>query len=167
MVQSIVAPAWLASEGTASASPSGVRAHGTMDLIRITAQSGESLSEFYTREAEDYRQDNESVLAQMLDTMVGLLEFLRTSIEAPAVYAVTSHFRLRLIAGDDYRSPTLATVEAVIDGPKTFAFDIAYELPPAESPWENAWVHGLAIDVSQAAKMILIALRRNAHINGN
>jgi len=138
-----------------------------MDLIRITAQSGASLSEFYAREAENYRQDNRSVLAQMLEPMVELLEYLRTSIEAPAVYAVTSHLRLRLIASDDYRSPTLATVEAVIDGPKTFAFDIAYEIPWAEAPWENAWVHGLAIDVPQAAEMILIALRRNAYVNGD
>jgi hypothetical protein len=134
-----------------------------MDLIRITAQGSESLSEFYSRAAADYRRDNMSVRAEMLETMVELLEFLRTSVNGPAIFAVTSHFRLRLIAGDDYRLPTLVTVEAVIDGPKTFGFDIAYEPPPAEAPWKNAWVHGLAIDVPDAANMIQIALCRNTH----
>ena len=134
-----------------------------MELIRITAQGPESLSEFYAREAQSYFQQGNSVLAEMLDSMVACVEYLRSSVVSPPVYAVTSHHRLRLIAGDDYTLPTLVTVEAVIDGPRTFGFEIAYELPPAESPWKNAWVRGLAIDVSQAAEMIQISLRRNAH----
>ncbi len=135
-----------------------------MDLVRITAQSEESLLDFYTREAENCRQDR-GVQAELLDMMVELIEHLLSFVDAPPVFSVTSHFRLRLIAADDYTSPTLATVEAVIDGPNTFGLDIAYKLPPAIAPWENAWVHGLAIDVPQAGKMLQTALQRNAHVN--
>ncbi|NQU23995.1 MAG: hypothetical protein HQ567_22155 [Candidatus Nealsonbacteria bacterium] len=136
-----------------------------MDLIRITAQGEESLSEFYAREAENHRQEGRRLRARVLDTMVDLLEYLRTSVDAPPVYAEASVYELRLIPGDDDTLPTLATVAAAVAGPKNAGFFIAYELPPAEGPWENAWVQGLAIDVPQAAKMIQIALRRNAHAN--
>ena len=84
-----------------------------MELIRITAQNRESLTEFYAREADGYRQ-NGSVYAGMLDAMVELVDYLKTSVDAPPVYAVTSHFKLRLLPGDEYTLPTLATVESVL-----------------------------------------------------
>ncbi len=134
-----------------------------MRITRITAQKDERLADYYAREANWYREHDKSTFADMLSTMVDLLDYLTTSVDGPSVYAVTSHFRLRLISGDDYTLPTLATVEAVIDGPNTFGFEIAYEMPQKDAPWNNAWVRGLAFDVPQAAEMILIALHRNAN----
>ncbi len=134
-----------------------------MELIRITAQGPESPSEFYAREAAECRRQGKSVEAEMLDTMIACLDYLRCTVASPPIYAVTSHYRLRLIGGDDYTLPTLVVVQPVIDGPKTYGLEIAYELPTAEAPWKNAWVRGLASDAPAAAEMIQIALRRNAH----
>lgn len=134
-----------------------------MELIRITAQGPESVCEFYAREAAERRRQGNCVEAEMLDAMVACLDYLRRSVASPPVYAVTSHYRLRLIGGDDYTLPTLVTIQPVIDGPKTYGLEIAYELPATEAPWKNAWVRGLAVDPSEAAVMIQIALRRNAY----
>jgi hypothetical protein len=133
-----------------------------MEIIRITDQRNETLSEFYARESAEYRGRGDSTNADLLATMVHLLDELN-AVDGPSVFGVTSHFRLRLITDDDYRSPTLATINAVIDGPKTFGFDIAYPMPTDAAPWDNAWVHGLAFDVPMALPMIQTALRRSAN----
>jgi hypothetical protein len=133
-----------------------------MEIIRISDQTDGTLYEFYVRERDEYLRRGDELHAEMLDTMVRLLRHLE-SIDAPTVFGVTSHFRLRLVTQDDYRSPDVATVEAVVDGPNTFGLDVAYPMPPDDAPWDNAWVRGLAFDVPMAAEMIRAALIRSAN----
>ena len=133
-----------------------------MEIIRITAQQPESLSEFYARESAECRARGDSFAADYLALMTDLLIELQT-VDAQPVFGVTSHFRLRLIQRDDYKSPTIAVVWPVIDGPEGTALDISYPMPTAHAPWDRAWVHGLAFDVPMAIPMVQAALRRSAN----
>ena len=117
---------------------------------------------FYARESDVYRSRGDSTNADMLANMVRLLDAL-AAFDGPSLFGVTSHFRLRLLNVDDYRAPTVAAIQPVIDGPKTFAFDIAYPMLDADSPWDNAWVRGTAFDVEMAIPMVQSAIRRSAN----
>ena len=133
-----------------------------MEIIRITDQKNGTLSEFYARESAGYRSRGDDTNADMIANMVRLLDVLSVA-DGPSLFGVTSHFRLRLLNVDDYRAPTVATIQPVIDGPKTFAFDIAYPMPIADSPWDNAWIRGLAFDAEMAIPMVLSAVRYSAN----
>ena len=133
-----------------------------MEIIRITDQQNETLTEFYTRESDGYRTGGSDTNADMLANMVRLLDALAAT-DGPSLYGVTSHFRLRLLKVDDYRAPTVATIQPVIDGPNTFGFDISYPMPSADSPWDDAWVRGLAFDVEMAVPMVLSAIHHSAN----
>ena len=133
-----------------------------MEIIRITDQQNGTLTEFYARESDGYRNGGSDTNADMLANMVRLLDAL-AGADGPTLFGVTSHFRLRLLNIDDYRAPTVATIQPVIDGPKTFGFDIAYPMPNSDSPWDNAWVRGLAFDAEMAVPMVLSAIRHSAN----
>lgn len=134
-----------------------------MELIRITAQARESVGEFYAREAREQIKLGNHVMGSLLEFMHDCLKVIQSTIDRPPVFAVTSHYRLRLISGDNYVLPTLVTLEPVIDGPKNCAIQISYELPQAEAPWPFACVSGIASHSIEAAEMVRVALTRNAY----
>lgn len=86
---------------------------------------------------------------------------LLTKMEAVAaevaVWGLTSHGKLVLLAADDYRTPWFVTTIAVPWG----GFSIHYLMPDSEAPWPGAQVEGEARDLDSAYSMIRIAMRRS------
>lgn len=121
-----------------------------MEICRITDQK-RPLEEFY-RGLAALGPDN--AFAKIGARMLDLLQHLR-EIDGPAVWAVTSHASLNLLAGDDYRLPTLVRVNS--DGQ---CFVIEYRMPANEAPWPDAYVHGRTLDVVRAGDMIVFGLRK-------
>lgn len=129
-----------------------------MELIRISAQSPESVYDFYARASLERKREGDRVTPDMLDFMRVCLEHIRAAIDLPPVFVVTSHYRLRLIAGDSYELPTLVMLEPTVDG-----ITVSYLLTDSEAPWHNARVSGLATTPTMAAEMVRVSLARNAN----
>jgi hypothetical protein len=67
--------------------------------------------------------------------------------------ANTSHTKIHLKAGDDYRLPALVSIDC-----SGGWFHIEYRMPPTEAPWPDAYVTGRTPDVQRAGEMIVFGL---------
>jgi len=129
----------------------------TVEIRRITDQNG-SLDESYAMFAA-LGPDN--VLARIGARMLELVRHLR-EVKGPSVWAVTSHAALNLKAGDDYRLPTLVSVDYGGEW-----FHIRYSKPSGEAPWPGAYVTGQALDVQRASEMIVFGLHEALKATGS
>lgn len=86
------------------------------------------------------------------ERMLELLRHLET-VDGPALWAMTSHDSLCLLAGDDYALPILVAVRC--DG---IPFYIEYRMAQDKAPWPDAYVTGITADVHQAVEMITFGL---------
>jgi hypothetical protein len=121
-----------------------------VDIRRITDQP-QSLDEFYAMLAA---LGTDNMLAGIGARMLVLIRHLR-ELEGPSVWANTSHETLHLKAGDDYRLPTLVSIECSGDW-----FHLRYLMPTREAPWPGAYVTGQTPDVQRAGEMILFGLQK-------
>jgi len=121
-----------------------------MEIRRITAQK--RLLEDHFNDLAALGADNKysRIGGRMLELLVHLRE-----VDGPAVWAVTSHADLHLVAGDDYRLTPLVTIRC--DG---CWFAVEYLMPTREAPWPGARVLGNTDDPSQACKMVAFGLSK-------
>jgi hypothetical protein len=119
-----------------------------MEIHRITSQK-QPLEEFYTELAALSQVAYSKICFRMLE----LIQSLRT-IKGPVVWAMTSHATLNLLPGDDFRLPTLVSINCIGEW-----FDLTYRMPLAQAPWPNAYVTGRALDVERAGEMIVYGLQ--------
>ena len=86
--------------------------------------------------------------------MLRLIEMINETFKTTVLYGLTSHARLVLLNADDSRSNWFVTISS--GGLKDYYFQ--YQMTQTKQPWENASVHGHAIDLEQAKKHLLIAM---------
>ena len=121
-----------------------------MELIRITAQSGRSLRQFYhpTRWSADQ-------WAKLAAPMLELVTHLEEDVSHSPLWAFTSHEDLVFSAQDDYRQGTVRVhpLGKMHGGPAKARFEVCR---PIDAPWSHAV--GYAEDVQQAWRLIRDAL---------
>jgi hypothetical protein len=127
-----------------------------VQLTRCKDQSKLTLDEFYADEA---RGEGQPWVAQTAQTMLRLLERLRTLPFHRPVYGLTSHHRLCLLAEDKSFSPWFVIIEPVIVQPLLFV--IEYLMPEGTGPWPHARVRGEAHSEDRAVQMILTAMEKS------
>jgi hypothetical protein len=120
-----------------------------VEIRRITAQPG-TLEDFYE---EMLALGKENPFSEVASRMLEFFRVLRDQ-PGPGVWALTSHARLCLLAGDDYTLPCLAMLSSVGD-----VFHVECRVPNGEGPWPDAYVRGVAGDVTQAVEMARYGLR--------
>ena len=126
-----------------------------MEIRRITAQS-ETLADFYDRMATDARTSPD--FAELARRMLELLRLL-AGIEGPAMWAVTSHANLHLVASDDYQLPSVVEIRGGGFG-EAFSFGIEYLMPDSEAPWPGARVLLGSNEVLLACEMVAYGLSK-------
>jgi hypothetical protein len=124
-----------------------------MTLRRASCQCGCTLREYYEEFA---RLPADNPLAGVGAAMLELLPYLQRVCESTAVFGVTAHDALHLHRADDTRAPASVIIRATPDG----EIHVAYRMPPAEAPWHDALVQGVAASPEIAARMISAAIAR-------
>jgi hypothetical protein len=119
-------------------------------IQRITAQKRPLEDHFNELAALGADNKYSRIGRRMLELLVQLRE-----VDGPAVWAVTSHANLILVAGDDYRLPWLVTVRCDGDW-----FEVEYVMPPGEAPRPGACVLSRTGDPVQACKMVVFGLSK-------
>jgi hypothetical protein len=89
--------------------------------------------------------------------MLDLMSRLQALPDEQRVFGLTSHFRLCLLAKDDYVSPWLVIISA-LDKHNYF---IEYLMPDNVAPWPGAYVRGQANSEDDAVRMIMIAMEKS------
>jgi hypothetical protein len=113
-----------------------------MPLRRITSQTG-SFRDHYLRFAKVTGN------AEMLE----FLPFLEEACAGEEVWGLTSMHTIWLLAGDGSGS-WLISIEHHGRG-----FQVSYLIPPADAPFDNAFVTGRRADARVAAELVRLALR--------
>lgn len=119
-----------------------------MELCRITNQN-QPLEDHFGHLAA---LGDGNALSPIGRRMLELLAQLR-KISGPPVWAVTSHADLNLVAGDDYRLPSLVTVRCGGEW-----FHVEYLMPAAEAPWPGSRVVSQTDDLDLACEMVAFGL---------
>ena len=122
-----------------------------MRLIRCKDQSSRTLDEFYT----EMCHSEVPVTREVGRTMLALLVRLRALPDDRLIYALTSHYRLCLLARDS--SPWFLIISA-LDERNYF---IEYLMPERDAPWPQAYVKGEARSEDDAVKMIATAMKNS------
>ncbi len=131
-----------------------------MEVRPITAQSEEPLEDFYGQMASDPRTTPD--FAEVGRRMLELLHLL-SAIDGPPVWAMTSHARLLLVAGDDYRQPSLVVIRGGGLG-EAFSFGIEYAVPDSEAPWPGARMLLGTRDTREACEMVAYGLSKSTGV---
>ena len=121
-----------------------------MPLHRASCQGQGTLREYFL----EVSKHSDAHIAQSGRSMILLLEKLRESVAERAVWGLTSHNQLKLLAADDPG----ATCFVSITPPVTDVFIIEYLLPKSAAPWPNARIIGETRSIPTAVSMIIAAL---------
>ena len=124
-----------------------------MRLTRCKDQPSQSLDECYSKLSQSLEPATREGGKAILD----LLQRLRALPEDWIVYGLTSHYRLCLLAEDDYRSPWFVIV-AALDRRNYY---VEYLMPEADAPWSQAYVRGEAKSEDDAVNMIVTAMKNS------
>lgn len=89
--------------------------------------------------------------------MLDLVSRLRTLPDPRNVYALTSAYRLCLLANDSYQTPWYVIISAA-DSQNYF---VEYLMPDDVAPWPIAYVKGVARSVNDAVQMISSAMDKS------
>ena len=125
-----------------------------MHLTRSQDQKSKTLDEFYTEISDsEHPVDREGGKA-----MLDLIARLRALPDDRQVYGLTSHYRLVLLAEDNYQSPWFVIISA-LDSRNYF---VEYLMPKAITPWkQSAYVRGEVRSEDEAVEMIVIAMEKS------
>ncbi|RPE05928.1 hypothetical protein EGT74_26600 [Chitinophaga lutea] len=128
-----------------------------MPICRCSAQTSKSLKEFYT---EVSSEDNSGVGGQQMLILIDMIDQLFVET---ALWGLTSHYDLVILPKDDWKSDWYVKVLASSFGEYRFE----YLLPENKRPWKNAVVIGVATNLAEAKKYLLIAMLESEGWQGN
>jgi hypothetical protein len=130
-----------------------------MPIKRFTEQADGSLEEFYQEISSRKAYDRMGVG----EAMLRLIEEINRVFKQTDLWGLTSHAQLILLSADD-----IVSADCVILSSSGFTFyTIAYPLPVAKRPWQNAQVVGEVDTLEQAINYLLIAMRESQGWIGN
>jgi len=121
-----------------------------MKLTRCKDQRSKTHEEFYGSLAAS----DDTWSRDVGETMLHLIDLLRTLPEPEAAWGLTSHFHLCLLAADDYHTPWYVRLIG-----SRGEYTVDYLMPEAEAPWPYARVTGETRSQDRAVEMIETAMR--------
>ncbi len=124
-----------------------------MPLRRISEQKSRTIQEFYVAVIEEQKA---STWNDSGKTMLSLVQRLDELFTNDIIWCLTSHYRLVLLADDDWKSPWYVLVSS-LDHKEIY---VEYRMPDDLKPWEDATVKGTANSIDKAVEYILIAMQR-------
>ncbi|MEM9338125.1 MAG: hypothetical protein AAGA66_05310 [Bacteroidota bacterium] len=127
-----------------------------MPIRRNKDQKKESLIDFYNR--DEWTGPFEISARKMLD----VINWLNTNFKQTELIGTTSHQRLVIHASENDDSEW----SIIISNSGLKEYYIEYKVPKAQSPWENAWIHGTAKDFNEIKQYILIAMKESGNWKG-
>ena len=89
--------------------------------------------------------------------MLAFIELINQTFVETEIWGLTSHSDLVLQTEDKWDSDWYVTIKCI--GNNEYYFE--YRLPAYRSPWEYAKVKGVAKDISEAKKYLLIAMKES------
>ena len=125
-----------------------------MPLIGNTKQNKErSIREFYLSLANE-KNPTWKIISQQMIVFIDLIDelFIETTI-----WGLTSHAHLNLQTKDEWDSPTFVSIYS--NGSKEYNFE--YTIPTEKAPWQYATVKGVARDLIEAKRYLLISMRES------
>lgn len=126
-----------------------------MPIIRNTKQSKDKdLHSFYTELTND---GNDVVTKTIGNNMLAFIEMLNQTFVETQIWGLTSLYRLVLQTKDQWDSKWFVIVNCI--GNHEYYFE--YLMPDDKRPWENATVKGVAQNLADAKKYLLIAMKES------
>jgi hypothetical protein len=120
-----------------------------MRLTLSSDQPSKTIDEFY----QELASHGESVDQECGRAMLSLIANLRALPDEREVWALTSHYHMRLLSSDTYRSPWYVSVIAIGD-----QYSVEYRMPERLAPWPGAQVRGEADTEQEAVTMVMRAM---------
>jgi len=124
-----------------------------MPIKRASCQRSKSLEGFY----EDVAASTDSVCSSIGRQKLELLPMLAEVCEPFAVWGLTSHYHLWLLAVDEPSTSWLVSISAF----PGLGYRIQYRMAVSDAPWPEALVEGMAADEADACRLVLIAMKRS------
>jgi hypothetical protein len=125
-----------------------------MRIVRISAQSRQTLREFYEQLSK------EPDWASIGQDALRLLEAIETTLDGPDMWATTSHQDFYLSDTDNY-DPQFARVFVRFLGGTTF--EVRFPVAASQAPWPGACVVGERVSIERTLDLVREALRRTGH----
>lgn len=89
--------------------------------------------------------------------MLAFIDLINQTFIDTKIWGLTSHAHLVLQTTDKWDDDWYITINCI--GTNEYYFE--YRLPVDKSPWENATVKGVAKDMNEAKRYLLIAMRES------
>ena len=123
-----------------------------MAIRRESSQRSNTLVGFYQEAAASDEKGTSGIGTAMLE----FLQAFDERFPDRQVWGLTSHYRLWLLAEDDWRSPWFVSVIGFLG-----EYWVEYRMLPADAPWPGALVRGSAPDVRRALELVEVAMARS------
>lgn len=125
-----------------------------MPLLGNSKQNKEiTLEEFY----RELAANEDPVSSKIGDTMLNVIGKINDMFKQTVIWGLTSHYHLVLQNEDNWKSDWLVKVICI----GTDEYYVEYLVPKNKAPWENAYVKGVAQNLPDAVKYLLLAMKQS------
>lgn len=123
-----------------------------MPIITSKSQASKDLREFYSEAA----MDSDFRIKEIGKAMLEWIERIELALPDLEIWALTSHYRLVLMASETYRGDW----SVIIIGQKG-NYRVDYLIPKEDAPWNHAYITGETSDFEEALNMSLIGIEKS------